>query len=146
MAINVVPGMNISATGMAAERQRMEVASHNLANANATRDNDGGIFRRRQVIFSEILTQDINQPFSTAGLGGVKIAGIVKDDRPPVEIYAPHHPHANAEGMVRQSGVSAVEEMLDLMTATRAYEANLAALKQSRDMVNQTINLLRHGN
>jgi len=81
----------------------------------------------------------------TAGLKGVDVDGIVLDKRPPRENYAPYHPEADENGMVKMPGISPIEEMLDMITATRAYEANLSIIKQSRDMANKTISLGQNG-
>ena len=137
----LLPSMGISSSGLEAERVRMDVAAHNLANAHSTRSADGPAYQRRQVVFSSVLDESLRS--ASDRLGGVRVEDIVTDDRPPVQKYAPYHPHANAEGMIETPNISPLEEMIDMITATRAYEANLSALKQSADMAKQTIQLGR---
>ena len=137
----LMPAMGISSSGLEAERLRMEIAANNLANAHSSRDADGEVYQRRQVVFSSILNESLRS--SSENLGGVQVDDIVTEDRPPVRTYAPYHPNADANGMIEKANISPLEEMIDMITATRAYEANLSALKQSADMAKQTIQLGR---
>jgi len=141
MAIELVPAINISYSALRAERMRMRVAANNLSNIHSTNDENGNLYQRRQVVFSSVLADRISDADSTYNLKGVKVDGIVLDNRPPVEHYAPYHPEADDNGMVKMPAISPIEEMLDMITATRAYEANLSVIKQSREMANKTINL-----
>jgi len=141
VAIELVPGMAISASGLRAERLRMEVTANNLANIHSTRDADGNAFQRRLVIYSAVLDRAPGRGGPGQELGGVRVADIVKDPRPPVEIHAPYHPDADENGMLKSPNISPIEEMLDMMTAARAYEANLSAMKESRRMAEQTITM-----
>ena len=134
---NIIPGMSISSSGLRAERMRMDVAANNLANVNSTSSPGGGVYQRQQVLFSAALDDAMGKD----GLGGVKIEGVVPENRPGIQVYAPHHPDASADGMVTKPNISPIEEMMDMITATRAYEANLSALKQSSDMAQKMINL-----
>lgn len=132
----------IAGSGLSAERQRMELAAHNIANAHTTRTPEGTAYRRRQVVFAEALQQATGtnqQP----GLGGVTVAGIVTDDSPLPVVYDPGHPDANADGLVQMPNVLIPHEMVDLMTASRAYEANLKSLELFRQMTEQSLGLLR---
>jgi len=137
----LMPAMGISSSGLEAERLRMEVAANNLANAHSSRDADGQVYQRRQVVFSSVLNESLRS--DSENLGGVQVDDIVTTDRPPVRTYAPYHPNADADGMIEKANISPLEEMIDMITATRAYEANLSALKQSSDMAKQTIQLGR---
>lgn len=131
----------ISASGMAAERRRMEVISNNIANANTTRTADGQPYRRQFVVFSAI--QD---PLSltNGALSGVKVEGVDRDTTPFNEIHMPGHPDADPEtGMVKMPNVNLPNEMVDLITASRSYEANMKALTLFKEMVEQTLTLLR---
>ena len=137
----LMPAMGISSSGLEAERLRMEVAANNLANTHSSRDADGQVYQRRQVVFSSILNDSLRS--GSENLSGVQVDDIITDNRPPVRSYAPYHPNADADGMIETANISPLEEMLDMITATRAYEANLSALKQSADMAKQTIQLGR---
>ncbi|MCJ8330446.1 MAG: flagellar basal body rod protein FlgC [Lentisphaeria bacterium] len=136
--MDLMPGMAISASGLEAERIRMEVASHNLANTQTTKDVNGGAYQRRQVVFAEKLSESING----SSLNGVEVSDVIRDQRAAIERYQPWHPDSDENGFVKYPDISAIEEMLDIMTATRAYEANLTAMKQSKQMVEQTISRL----
>lgn len=138
---------DISASGLAAERLRMDVIAENLANANTTRTAAGGPYRRKVVVFapqepdsgfSSLLRNELNSKSK-----GVRVQGIMEDQSPLRQVYDPGHPDANAEGMVTLPNVNVVLEMVDLIAATRAYEANLAALNASRTMANQALELGR---
>jgi flagellar basal-body rod protein FlgC len=135
---------DISASGMMAERHRMEVIANNIANANSTRANGGGPYQRQQVIFAAAMQShsadhnDVKQQFS-----GVRVAGVQADQSEFPLVYNPGHPDADETGMVRMPNVSLPNEMVDLITASRAYEANLKALKNFRDMTEQTLALIR---
>ena len=136
---------DISASGLAAERLRMEIAANNIANANTTRTPEGGPYRRQRVIFSaESFTDALNNANPAAHLGGVQIGGIVPDTAEFPRIYDPGHPDADAGGWVEMPNVQLANEMVDLVTASRAYEANLQALRSLRGMVEETITLLRN--
>ncbi len=145
MAIELVPAIEISSSGLQAERMRMKIAANNLSNMHSTADSNGQLYQRRQVVFSAIIGDKIANGAPTQELKGVEIAGVVLDSRPPRENYAPYHPEADESGMVKMPSISPIEEMLDMITATRAYEANLSVVKQSRDMANKTINLGQGG-
>jgi len=132
--------LEISASGLRAQRLRLDVVASNLANANSTRSADGsGPYRRRSVVFrSEPLERTFEQtlnggPFDRT-LRVVDVAGIVKDGAPPRMMYEPTHPDADSTGYVAYPNVNVVAEMVDLMTATRAYEANVQAIRAMRVM------------
>jgi flagellar basal-body rod protein FlgC len=134
----------IAATGLAAERQRMEVAAHNIANAHATRTPSGEPYRRRQLVFAEVLrSASGGRRPESAGLGGVKVVGLSEDETPFPVLYDPGHPDADETGHVRMPNVQIPHEMVDLLTASRAYEANLKSLEVFRQMTEQALNLLK---
>jgi len=128
-------GMDISASGLNAEWVRMQVIANNVANAETTRTPEGGPYRKQQVVFSTVLHD----------LQGVKVKGIISSNEPPRMVYEPGHPDANAEGFVAMPNVKVPMEMVDMMTASRAYEANLAAMKNFKTIADQVIQLLRQG-
>ena len=137
-AASLFPAIRIASSGLHAERQRMEVAANNLANARATRGADGQLYERQTVLFSAAYEDALG---NGGRLGGVQVDDVVPEGRPPLRVHAPYHPDADQDGMVEQANISTIEEMMDIVSASRAYQANLSALKQSRDMARQTISL-----
>jgi flagellar basal-body rod protein FlgC len=134
----------ISASGLAAERQRMEVIANNIANANTTRSITGGPYRRQQMLFSEAFDMALSDgKFNPHGMHGVRVKGVEGDKTEFPKVYNPGHPDADEQGMVEMPNVHLPNEMVDLITASRAYEANLKALHQFRQMTEQTLALLR---
>jgi flagellar basal-body rod protein FlgC len=135
--------ISVAATALAAERTRIEVAVSNLANADSTRGPDGQPYRRRDVV----LAADEQAAFGTA-LGratavGVKVAGIVEDTTEARRRFDPSHPDADAEGYVALPNVNPAEEMVDMVSAARAYQANLTAVNLIRDLVQRSLELGR---
>ncbi len=136
--------MNISASGLQAGRVRMEVIAQNIANAET--DLEGATpYRRKEVVM-------VAQPWTgrvgagsrrTAVDGGVQVLRVQEDQNPPQLVYRPGDPAANAQGYVRLPSVNLPMEMVDMVAATRAYEANAAALKAGRDMGKRTLDIMR---
>ena len=147
MADSLVNSMRISAAGMSAQRSRMDIVAENIANAESTRTEDGGPYRRRQVVFESKSPQDFNSVFSSSlqrqKLQAVKVADVVVDKSPPQEVYDPSHPDADANGMVKFPNVNTVEEMVDLNSASRGFESNVTAMQASKRMFLKTLELLR---
>ncbi|MBN9658706.1 MAG: flagellar basal body rod protein FlgC [Paludibaculum sp.] len=139
--------LSVSASGMAAQRARAEVIVENLANSETTRTPEGGPYRRKDVVFeSEAQGSPFSAVFQTemsAGSMGVGVSQIVEDSRPPDLRYQPGHPHADARGYVAFPHMSPAEEMVDLMGATRGYQANVAAISAVKDMVSKSIDLMK---
>lgn len=132
----------ISGSGMTAERLRMEVIANNIANANSTRSANGGPFRRQDVVFAEVLGS-VRRPHGEPDLRGVTAVERVEDPTELPRVYQPGHPDADAEGFVRMPNVQLPIEMVNLLTAARAYEANLRAAQTFRQMNEQALTLLR---
>ena len=122
----------------------METTANNIANANTTDTETGEPYRRRSVVFSAVLDEVANRTFDH-GLGGVDVVGISKDPTEFPVVYDPGHPHADDEGMVRLTNVKIPNEMVDLISASRSYEANLKAMTTYKEMIEQTLTLLRGG-
>lgn len=139
--ISLMPSIGISATALDAETRRMEVIANNVANAQTTRDANGKVFRRKQVVFAAKLEQSMNR-HNRAGQG-VEVKRVAEDMRPLNRIYRPGHPDADVDGFVSMPNVSPVEEMVDMMSASRAYEANLAAMRSAKTMVSQALEILK---
>ena len=129
--------LNVSASGMSAERLRMDVIASNLANANTTRGANGLPYRRQEVIL-----QERSASFGEV-LGGVMVAGIVNDPTPPRRVYDPGHPDADKDGYVTMPNVNPVTEMVDLITSSRGYEANVTAMNAAKQMFTKTFDVLR---
>jgi flagellar basal-body rod protein FlgC len=141
MFSNLFSAADISATGMSAERLRMEVVANNIANANSTRSVDGGPYQRKQLVFSAILDPSVS---GSSGLQGVRVVGEESDQTPFPEIYSPGHPDADkSTGILKMPNVKLPNEMVDLITASRSYEANLKALTSFKQMIEQTLTLLQ---
>ncbi len=132
----------ISGSGMSAERFRMELIANNIANANSTRSANGGPYRRQDVVFAEVLGA-ATRPDGGAALGGVQAVEVVEDQTELPRVHMPGHPDADAEGFVRMPNVQLPIEMVNLLTASRAYEANLRAAQTFRQMNEQALTLLR---
>ena len=133
--------IGIAASGMAAERTRMDVTSDNLANADSTRGADGLPYKRQEVIL-----QAGGQTFSDALNGaqaGVQVSGIVNDPTPDRQVYDPGNPDANAQGYVTMPNVNTVTEMTDLITESRSYEADTQAMNTAKELYLKTLDVLR---
>ncbi len=144
--------LNISASALTAERLRMDVTAENLANAQTTRGPDGGPYRRKSVVleqdaasggFGSALRAAIGVQGGERGAGGVRVAAIAEDQAPARRVYDPTHPDAAADGYVELPNVDTVAEMVDLITAQRAYEANVTAMQSAKTMFAKTLEILR---
>lgn len=152
--IRWMKALETSASGLTAERLRMDVVANNIANANTTRTAEGGPYRRQMVIlgarpsFAQALAEASGQaPQVTDGADligrGVRVVQVVQDTRPFKLKYDPTHPDADANGYVRLPNVETVTEMVDLISATRAYEANVTALNAFKSMVTAALQIGR---
>jgi flagellar basal-body rod protein FlgC len=133
----LIPGSAIISSGLSAERVRMEVCANNMANAQST--GPDGAYKRRIPVFQAVYS-DMNSN-SASDLGGVKVTEIAKDESPGVKVYSPYSPYADQDGMVEMPNFSPIMEMMDLISSTRAYEANLSVMKQAFDSAQKTINM-----
>ena len=139
---NLLGPTHVSASGLSAERFRMEVIANNIANANTTSDANGQPFRRREVVFAaELANATANE--HGAPSGGVRVVGVNEDASEQPRVYRPGHPHADEEGYVTMPNVNLSNEMVDLITATRGYEANLKVMNAYKDSIRQSLALLR---
>ena len=145
--MSLFSAMSVSASGMAAQRARTELLVENLANSDTTRTPEGGPYRRRDVVFT---SEPASSPFASmldqelnSGLSGVRVSDVVVDQREPERRYMPGHPDADAEGYVAVPSLNPAEEMVDLMGATRSYQANVSAISAVKDMIQRSIDLLR---
>jgi len=139
LGFNLLPGAQSAASAIQAEKVRMEVISQNIANANTTNTPEGGPYQRQVVRFETILKNEFD---ATNAVQEVRVAGIENDRRPYRQVYQPGHPDADPEsGMVKFPNVSIHEEMADLITSSRATEANLAIIRTARQMALQTLSI-----
>ncbi|WP_312643768.1 flagellar basal body rod protein FlgC [Hydrogenoanaerobacterium sp.] len=129
--------LNIAGSALTAERFRTDIILQNLANSTTTRTENGEPYRRKQVVFEErgmTFEQNLKQELNKANSGGVRVAQVVESQNPFTPVYDPTHPHANEDGYVMMPNVNTAEEQVDLMAATRAYEANATALNVVKAM------------
>jgi flagellar basal-body rod protein FlgC len=150
--MGIFDALDISASGLSAERLRMDVTSENLANAQTTRGANGQPYQRKEVVLQEVGGAGQSFGATLAGVmggqqgaapGGVQVDGIVADKTPGQLVYDPGHPDANAQGYVRMPNVEPVMEMTDLITESRSYEANVTAMQTAKSMFTKTLDLLR---
>lgn len=139
--------IDIAASGLTAQRLRMDVTAENLANAQTTRTPEGGPYRRKSVVLQESGGGFAGQLAAFGGGAeppqGVEAAAIVPDTTPLRRVYDPGHPDADADGYVTMPNVNPVTEMVDLIDASRAYEANVTAMQTTKSAFAKTIELLR---
>jgi flagellar basal-body rod protein FlgC len=139
--------MAISSSGLSAQRLRMNVLSANLANAQSTRGDDGGAYRRRDVVFSATPTGDKFDDFINGTQGAelrqVDVVGIHKDPSALRKVFDPSHPDANGQGFVEMPNVHVMTEMVNMLTATRAFEANATAIDDAKQMALRALEIGR---
>ncbi len=136
--------LDISASGLAAEKARMGVIASNIANAQVTETAEGGPYKRKEVEFASVLNKNmIGSKASEKMLSGVKIKGITESKLPPNMVHMPGHPQANKEGFVSMPNVSIAKEMVDMIAASRSYEANTSVISAFRKMGANALNIIR---
>ena len=145
--MSLFSALSVSASGMSAQRARTELLVENLANADTTRTPEGGPYRRKDVVFasdpalgqfSSLFESEMN-----ASGSGVRVAQVVTDQRDPEMRYMPGHPDADKDGYVAYPRMNPAEDMVDLMGASRGYQANVAAITAVKDMIQHSLDLLR---
>ena len=142
--MSLFSAMQVSASGMSAQRTRAEMLVENMANAETTRTPDGGPYRRKDVVFStEIQSSPFSAVFQNELGTGVRVADVVQDNRDPELRYQPGHPDANADGYVAFPRMNPAEEMVDLLNASRSYQANVAAISAVKDMISRSLEIMK---
>ena len=152
--MSLFSSLSVSASGMAAQRARTDVLVENLANAETTRTPEGGPYRRKDVVFqtveagsafASLLDHEMNPGARSLNSlqTGVEVSELVRDEREPERRYIPGHPDADVEGYVSFPHVNPAEEMVDLMSASRGFQANVSAMTAVKDMLNRSIELLK---
>ncbi len=139
--------LSVSASGLSAQRTRAELLVQNMANSETTRTPEGGPYRRKDAIFS---SAPQSSPFSAvfqtemnSEQVGVQVSEIVEDSRAPERRYMPGHPDADKDGYVLFPNMNPAEDMVDLMSASRGYQANVAAITAVKDMISRSIDLMK---
>jgi flagellar basal-body rod protein FlgC len=145
--MNFLDALNTSASGLSAQRLRMNLISSNLANVNTPRAKDGKAYQRKDAVFSaRPLPSSFGKTLAeklSAGLTGVQVVAIRDDQRPPILKFDPAHPDANERGFVALPNINVVEEMVNMISATRSYEANITAVKATKSMASQALEIGR---
>lgn len=145
-------GYNIATSGMSAQRTRINVVSANIANAKTTHTEDGGPYKKQNVVFEEMLLNESNKTSNNENqlnknadipLRGVGVKSIVEDDAKPVMRFEPSHPDANEDGYVAYPDINPVVEMVDLIEAMRSYEANVATFNTHKNIDTKTLDILK---
>lgn len=127
--------LGVASTGMSAQRIRISSVSANLANSHTTRTEDGGPYQRQDVVFKQILEGELQ--------GGVKVTEVVKDEKPPILKYEPGHPDADEEGYVAYPNINPIEEMVNMLEASKSYEANTTVLSTAKQLAMKALEIGR---
>ena len=141
--MGIYDSFSISASGMSAERLWLDTISNNIANLNTTRTAKGGPYKRKIPIFAQRLQAVIADGSKRTSEGGVVVSRVTQDNAPPRLVYDPPHPDANKEGYVAYPNINIVNEMVNMMSAQRAYEANATALEASKSMAMKALEIGR---
>src|SRR3984957_12812397 len=144
--MSLLSALSISASGMSAQRQRTELLVENLANSDTTRTPEGGAYRRKDAVFtSDPSAADFSAMFeSEMGPGmGVRVSEVVTDTRDPEKRYLPGHPDADKDGYVAYPRMNPAEDMVDLLGASRGYQANVSAVSAVKDMIQRSLDLFK---
>ncbi len=136
--MNLISGIDVTAGALNAQKTRLDVVAQNIANAQTTRGPNGTAYQRQVVSFE---TELVKKSATGASLQSVRVASITPDRTPGEQVYNPQHPDANAEGLVAMPNVNLSYEMVDLITASRAYEANLSVVKNARQMAMKALEI-----
>jgi flagellar basal-body rod protein FlgC len=142
--MSLFSSLSVSASGMAAQRTRAALLVENIANAETTRTPEGGPYRRKDAVFSTMpVSSEFASELQTQLQTGVTVSEISVDQTPPEKQYMPGHPDADANGYVSIPRINAAEDMVDLTSANRSYQANVSAISAVKDMIQKSIDLLR---
>ena len=141
--MSLFSALQVSASGLSAQRTRAEMLVQNMANAETTRTPEGGPYKRKDVVFSsDLQASPFSSVFQNELAEGVRVAQVVDDNRPPELRYLPGHPDADANGYVAFPRMNPAEEMADLLNASRSYQGNVAAMTAVKDMITKSIAIM----
>jgi flagellar basal-body rod protein FlgC len=147
--MNLFDSLTISGSALAAERQRSEIVAANMANAETTRTEAGGPYRRKEVVFQSSGASSFRLALANTGnlngpsAGGVQISEVIDDPTPPIMRFEPNNPDANKDGYVAYPAINPVMEMVDLMSSVRSYQLNASAVAAAKQMIQQSIDILK---
>jgi flagellar basal-body rod protein FlgC len=144
--MSLMTAIDVSASGLSAQRRRLEVLVSNLVNADTTAPAGTEPYRRKDVVFTATTPQStFGGAFTDAmdGVHGVEVSEIVTDKSDPIRRYEPGHPHADKDGYVTYPNINPMEEMVNMLSASRSYEANLQAVNTAKDMALKTLDIIR---
>ena len=144
--MDFLTSMQIGASGLTAQRQRMDTIASNLANIETTRTPEGGPYKRKDVMFTALPLDPFSTTFNDALADQVRqvtVTEVVEDQSPPTMVYNPNHPDANTEGYVAMPNINLMEEMVNLINATRSFEANVQSINAAKSMALRAIDLGR---
>lgn len=141
--MNLLTGIGVTTDALNVEKVRMNIVAQNIANAFTTRDVDGNVYKRKSVAFEAYVDNSQLAQGQDPMIRGVRVSRVVEDDAPSRMIFNPQHPDADAEGMVEMPNVDMSREMVDMITSTRAYEANLQVVRHAQRMAQQALSLGR---
>lgn len=137
--MNLIAGIDVTSGALNAQKTRLDIVAQNIANAQTTRTPGGGPYQRQVVSFESELVR--REGVSGVGLQTVRIANVTPDRTPGQQVYNPQHPDASPDGLVTMPNVNLAYEMVDLITASRAYEANLSVVKNARQMAMKALDI-----
>jgi flagellar basal-body rod protein FlgC len=137
--MGMIPGIDAASSALTAERTRLDVIAGNLANAQNTSDASGGVYRRKMVVFESKLNDALGA--DSNGAQEVSVARVMDDPSPLPKVYMPGNPKADKQGMVEMPNVNPLDEMVDMMTSSRAYQANLQVIQTGRSMFEQSLKI-----
>ncbi len=141
--MDFLDALSVSASGLSAERTRVNIAASNLANAEATRGPDGQPYRRKDPVLESVSFQEALDQAGGSAAGGVKVAEVVEDTTPGRKIYSPGHPDADKDGFLTLPNVNPLHEVVNLMSASKAYEANATAVETLKSMAQRALDIAR---
>jgi flagellar basal-body rod protein FlgC len=147
--MNLFDSLTVSGSALAAERQRSEIVTANLANAETTHTDTGGPYRRKEVVFHSSGASSFRLALASTGHqigsepGTVQISEVIEDPTPPVMRYEPNHPDADKNGYVAYPAINPVMEMADLLSSVRSYQLNASAVAAAKQMIQQSIDILK---
>jgi flagellar basal-body rod protein FlgC len=139
--MNLISGIDVTAGALNAQKIRLDIVAQNIANAETTRTPEGGPYQRQVVSFETELVKNLPGESGSQPLQTVKVGSISSDTTPGQQVYNPQHPDAGPDGMVTMPNVNLAFEMVDLITASRAYEANLSVVKNARMMAEKALEI-----
>ncbi len=141
--MNTFGVFKVSASALHSQRMRMNIIASNMANVHSTRTESGGPYKKKDIVFSSLLLEDNPGTAGTSGLEGVQVVDVAEDTTPPLMIYEPAHPDADKDGYVAMPNINIIEEMVNMMMATRAYEASVSTFNMSKGMYLKTLEIGR---